>query len=63
MPRKKIAADVPPNDAPEAPSFDFTITGPLKGHPPITITGYGRNAKEAMNAIRWLLASGKLTIA
>lgn len=40
----------------------INITGPVKGHPPITIEAYGRNPKEAQRALYRLLAGGKMTV-
>lgn len=45
-----------------SPACHVTITGPVKGHPPVTIACYGGTPKDAVNALKRLLAGGKLKV-
>lgn len=58
MPPSRILRAKAPDDA----ACLVTITGPLKGHPPVTIACYGGTPKEAVNALKKLITYGKLEV-
>lgn len=58
----RIVEDKEVVDTSPKPVCLITITGPVKGHPPITIEAYGRNPKEAQRALDKLVKYGKLTV-
>lgn len=50
-----------PKAADALPSYHVTMTGPVKGHPPITIKVTGRTPKEAVEAAKKVILNGRLT--
>ncbi len=59
--RPKAPAAPRADKAPDAACL-VTITGPVKGHPPVTIACYGSNPKVAINALKKLLVYGRLEV-
>lgn len=65
MPPFRSARGKPADDTQSKPADAaclVTITGPPKGHPPVTIAVYGSGPKEAVNAFKKLLGNHKLEV-